>query len=292
VPLVEVPFPDCLLCGGATIARNVRFGDFQLYVCKRCRFGFLDPDPTESIIGAYDETYYDRWGDREISEFVRSAKIKTFRRIIQRGTRGKVPGRLLDVGCALGHSLEAAAQLGWDAFGIDVNPAAAAGAHPNVQARITIGRADELDISLGGYDAIVSSDVIEHLRRPAEFLQSCRRLLRPDGVIILTTVDTSSVSCKLMGRAWPNYNKEHLSYFDPANLTDLMRRSGFADVRHWNTMKYLCVGYIASVLDTQQTIFFSHVARTARRVLPTSVQRIAVPLLIGEFSITGRVSSE
>jgi SAM-dependent methyltransferase len=47
------------------------------------------------------------------------------------------------------------------------------------------------------FDAVVSQEGIEHLENPASFLRECRRVLRPNGMLWLTTPNTMDLSSRL-----------------------------------------------------------------------------------------------
>jgi len=75
------------------------------------------------------------------------------------------PPRVLDAGCALGLLVEALAQRGIDAHGIDISEYAIAQAHPTIRDRVRVG---SLTAPLEGrYDLIVCIEVLEHMP-PAE----------------------------------------------------------------------------------------------------------------------------
>ena len=56
------------------------------------------------------------------AERIRIMKRKTFERAFKRLARYTRPGRLLDVGCPFGASLEVAREQGWDVYGLEMNP--------------------------------------------------------------------------------------------------------------------------------------------------------------------------
>jgi SAM-dependent methyltransferase len=107
------------------------------------------------------------------------------------------PTRVIDVGCGVGRTSIALARAGFDVVGVDPEARAVA---------LAEGTARELGLSesnarfleadamatpapelSGRFDLAVCSEVIEHVGDPSKVLLYCRDVLRPGGVLILTT---------------------------------------------------------------------------------------------------------
>ncbi len=78
-------------------------------------------------------------------------------------------------------------------------------------------------------DAIVCLQVIEHLWDLPGFLRDCRRALRPDGELIVTTPQRLTFSPGL-GRGEKPVNPFHVEEFDAEQLRDLLVVAGFDDI--------------------------------------------------------------
>jgi ubiquinone biosynthesis O-methyltransferase len=104
---------------------------------------------------------------------------------------------VVDVGCGGGVLAEPMARLGGHVLGIDL-------AHPNI--KIACSHAQQDPLLLGKlayevtsaealveqgkqYDVVVCSEVIEHVKAPAEFCKTLANLRGPDGCIIITTIN-------------------------------------------------------------------------------------------------------
>lgn len=75
-------------------------------------------------------------------------------------------------------------------------------------------------------EAALSSEVIEHLDRPHDYLENIRSCLRHQGALILST-QSGPV------RATERY-VGHVRHFAAHELASLLRRAGFTRVRAWN----------------------------------------------------------
>jgi len=107
--------------------------------------------------------------------------------------------RLLDVGCGGGLLSEPMARLGAEVVGIDAAerniPVARLHAERqglSIDYRHTTAEA----VAAGGetFDVVLAMEVIEHVADPALFLVSCRELLRPGGLLIVSTLNRNPKS--------------------------------------------------------------------------------------------------
>jgi len=79
------------------------------------------------------------------------------------------------------------------------------------------------------FDIIFVGDLIEHLSNPGLFLESCRRNLKDDGIIIITTPNCYNLF-NLAGkitRPEPIVNSDHVCYFNFRTLGRLLDKNNF-----------------------------------------------------------------
>jgi SAM-dependent methyltransferase len=100
--------------------------------------------------------------------------------------RARIPdGRVLDLGSGAGHGAASLAGAGASVFAVDRVPPDPEPAASDVQfLRADI---DALPLADRAFDLILSFQVIEHLIDPGPYVDALARLLRLDGVAILTT---------------------------------------------------------------------------------------------------------
>jgi SAM-dependent methyltransferase len=78
------------------------------------------------------------------------------------------------------------------------------------------------------FDFVVAFDVPEHLPRISEDLTLIRTVLRTGRHFFVTVPNSESFVAKAMGKHWNMLLLEHLWYFSPKTLEQMMARYGFA----------------------------------------------------------------
>ena len=198
-------------------------GDFtQIVRCPRCRLVYQDPrDPLPVIEGGYrmvvDEVYLHEAASR----------VSTFEKSLERIEALRATGRLLDVGCYTGVFISVASRSGWDCIGIE--PSTWAADYARGQGlRVLNHTLREANLESGLFDVITMWDVIEHLPDPVEEIRECYRLLKPGGLLCLSTMNVESAFARLLGKRWPWYMRMHLYYFSPLTISRLLEMAGFS----------------------------------------------------------------
>lgn len=101
------------------------------------------------------------------------------------------------------------------------------------------------------YDYLFFGDVIEHLKDPETVLEKCRKLLKKDGIIFISTPNIAHISIRLELMSG-NFEYEpmgildetHLKYFTKKSLTKLVRDAGY----HINLIDFTANDYPDSVI--------------------------------------------
>ncbi len=148
--------------------------------------------------------------------------------------KGPAEIRLLDVGCSRGQFIAAAAGLGFNAEGVEPAPQIAAAARA-AGLKVHTGLLEEQQFAASSFDTVTLFEVIEHLKDPRPLLAECRRILKPGGLLVLSTGNTASWTAAAMGARWDYFHiaKDggHISFYNPASVTRLATNCGFEAVR-------------------------------------------------------------
>lgn len=190
-------------------------------------------------------------------------------------------GPLFEVGTAYGFFLQLAGRY-WRVSGVDISAPATSFAREALGLDVTCGDFLRLPLAPRAYDVVVMWDTIEHLRRPKAYVEKASEILKPGGILALTTGDVGSLVARVRGRSWRLYHPPfHLHYFSRDTITRLLQRCGL------EVVEIRAVGFFRSV-DTMLFRLSHDRASTIHRVLYRIVKgtRIArVPVYLNLYDI-------
>jgi 2-polyprenyl-3-methyl-5-hydroxy-6-metoxy-1,4-benzoquinol methylase len=133
--------------------------------------------------------------------------------------------RVLDYGCGYGAIVRALQGPSIECVGYEPSPSASEAAHAKTSL-------DEIE---GSFDGVILSDVLEHVPEPLATLAECRARLRSGGWICVSVPDFSprrlrdTLADAAAGRPFTRELNpwEHLNYFSPSTLAQMLARAGF-----------------------------------------------------------------
>jgi len=210
----------------------------ELMRCARCGFG--QPAALPTLPRYFDRMYDQRWDETWVAqEFDADYKDFIFRSILRElGRRAGSGGRrLLDVGAHAGRFLHLARRAGWDAEGIELNPRTAAYAASRTGLRVHQMNAQALADRGRRYDAVVLTDVLEHIPEPVDLLTTLASLTSLGGVIaVKVPCGPSQVVKERVLAAISSHrvtladNLVHVNHFSPRSLKLALERAGCSAV--------------------------------------------------------------
>jgi 2-polyprenyl-3-methyl-5-hydroxy-6-metoxy-1,4-benzoquinol methylase len=100
------------------------------------------------------------------------------------------PGRVLDVGCGRGQLGEAIRKFGWEVCGIEQSTEACDAARSRLDRLIQadLNQFEHVRDELGHdqFDALIFSDVLEHVYDPEEVLATYLEFVKPGGLVLIS----------------------------------------------------------------------------------------------------------
>jgi SAM-dependent methyltransferase len=230
----------CPVCAGVAV-RAVRIPSRRALVrCADCRLLF-DRAPAAVEMERASLTD-DEW---RLEERVAARRAPHFARVLR---VVRPPGRLLDVGTGVGRMLTLAREAGWQATGVDIDPAVVAYARAR-GLDVRCGALPTLGLPAASFDLVTLWNVLDFVADPLALLAECRRVLAPGGRLFVRTPNTP-VQRAAVGLAWtlsalgvgrpaagcPRwFGVIHTSNFHARTLRVALVRAGFLDIRVENS---------------------------------------------------------
>jgi SAM-dependent methyltransferase len=160
---------------------------------------------------------------------------------------------VLEAGSGEGYGADLLAGVARRVVGLDYDDSAVAhvrARYPRVE--MVQGNLADLPLRDGEVDVVVNFQVIEHLWDQGQFVAECARVLRPSGVLLMSTPNRITFS---PGRDTP-INPFHTRELNAAELTELLVDNGFdvaamLGVFHGPRLRDLDARHGGSIIDAQ-----------------------------------------
>jgi SAM-dependent methyltransferase len=145
-------------------------------------------------------------------------------------------GPVLDIGTATGDLLVALRDLGFTSVhGVEPSPDAARRARATHGLDVIVGDARTAKAWDAGFAVVSLAAVLEHLVDPGPALSEIAELLSPEGLLYLLVPDAERFS-EHIDAPYQEFSVEHINYFTPASLTNLLASISFEVVVHQATL--------------------------------------------------------
>ena len=150
--------------------------------------------------------------------------------------------RILDIGCGGGLLSEPMARLGATVVGADAAPRNIPVAQVHAEAQgLTIDyrhtTAEDLAAAGEQFDVVLNMEVVEHVSDPQAYLTACRNLLKPQGLMICSTLNRTAKSfmMAIVGAEWvmrwlPRGTHDWQKFITPDELYALIEKAGLIPV--------------------------------------------------------------
>jgi SAM-dependent methyltransferase len=209
----------CMVCHSVLTTRT----DHAYKVCPSCGIYYVRKMPKKrKIIQSLNE-----WAKGIIEN--KPPPTKPTKCIYQRVntlTRYHRVGRkLLDVGCGKIDFLLYAKKSGFEVSGMDIaDPVIKQLMDNHICAYRTFP-----EIQDSAFDMVTGFDVIEHTTNPKQFLTEIRRITKKDGLLLLSTPNSSSLSARLLGEHWWVFGPEgHYVLFSLIGIRKALEQCGYS----------------------------------------------------------------
>ena len=219
---------NCIICGQNRTKIFAVNNGFNLVKCLDDDLIYVNPQPDKDdhdrfyssadyfLRGEHELGYVDYMADKDAVSRNSQVVIDAIKKFCEKG-------KLLDIGCAYGFSLDTARQAGFDVWGNDLNGEAVKYAREALNiANVKQGYLKDMNYENNFFDVAMMLGTIEHFQNPQDEVSEARRILKLGGILAVSTVDMDSI----IGR-WTIRPPEHLYYFSGRTLRKLLEKNGF-----------------------------------------------------------------
>lgn len=199
---------------------------FDLYYDQDLDLLITSPQPSPENLGRYYESNdYISHTDSQRSlfekayHFVKGIALKNKLNLINNCSSSK--GNLLDIGAGTGDFLFTAKQNGWETIGVE----------PSEKAKgIAIGKGIKFsdstqDLESHSFDVITMWHVLEHVPNLEIQIKELKRLVKPNGTIIIAVPNFKSYDANYYGKFWAAFDVPiHLWHFSKTAIQLLFQK--------------------------------------------------------------------
>ena len=210
----------CYLCGSYN--KKTLYKDKKICKCEDCKFVFYEIIPSISVL---NKVYSNYTREEYITDISRQ-KIKVeLSKILETHNISDI----LDIACGECYMLDALKEI-----------------NPKLNLFATEHETTKQNVINKGYkflegdffpktdikfDLIILTEAIEHINDVNAFLEHVYKILKPGGLIYMTTPNFSCLERLIMGSKWTMLDPpEHLSYFSPKTLNKALVNKNFTKV--------------------------------------------------------------
>lgn len=213
-------------------------------------------------------------------------RVRSFYQALKRNANDIPPpgARVLDIGTAGGAFLDAAKQYGYNAYGMEpsidlVNRGKARGL------QIEQGTIDSHSFEQGSFDMVCLWDVIEHLPDPKAALLEIKKLLKPNGILLINYPDIGTTQAKLAGKRFWWILSVHLHHFTRKSIKNICERTGFEVLRYKRYWQILEFGY----LENMAVHYKIPLTALITKLTPKFIQNIPIPYYASQTTAIVRI---
>lgn len=217
----------CPVCGAAAAP-----GETGLLECPRCGLAY-------SGVRSFSAPVYKPGLEHGIYSAAKATLFQTALDVLGAALPGR--GLLLDIGCADGEMMKAAAARGWEAEGVEIDPRLAAAASA-AGLKIHALPVESAGLAACHYDAVTAFEVFSQMDAPVAAAAEVFKLLKPGGMLYIREFNAAFHlplhELELRGVFKPlglRPSIVHNLNFTALSLRRLLERAGFRDIEISNS---------------------------------------------------------
>ena len=193
--------------------------------CKNCHLVYVNPIEKRSNI---NEVYSQM--KSVDAAIIRESRLRATESQMKLIKKYKDGARLLDVGCGEGFFLFNASKAGYTTKGVEPSQGAAAYARKEFGLDVEAKHFEELRFPENHFDVVTLWQVLEHMLYPLMILKEVHRILKPGGMLVITTPDIEGIPARILKKRWWCITRLHINQFTTKTLTNSIKNAGFKNI--------------------------------------------------------------
>jgi len=214
------------LQGGIDTVYMLPGGKYGRHVkCRKCQLVYVNPIEKASRIN-------DNYSEMENidASIIRRSRLLATKSQVKLIKRYKSNTTLLDIGCGEGFFLFNASKAGYVTKGVELSRDAARYARKEFGMDVEAKPLEELQLVENHFDVVTLWVVLEHVPYPLPLLKEVHRMLKPGGLLAVSTPNVGSMLAKILGKRWWEIRRVHINQFTTKTLMDILSNAEFKNV--------------------------------------------------------------
>lgn len=230
-----VHYSSCPVCGASQLKTVFSITDhsvsgekFLVVECDQCTVRLTQDAPSAHTIAPYyqSENYISHTNSNKglINQLYRQVRKITLlekKNLIQK-ISGLSTGKLLDMGSGTGAFAGFMKKAGWQVTGLEPDEGARKVAYSEFGVVLT-DTSSFYELSPAQFDVITLWHVLEHVHDLQSYVQQLKKLLKPQGKLLIAVPNYTSEDARYFGVHWAAYDvPRHLYHFSPSAMRTLL----------------------------------------------------------------------
>lgn len=222
--------------------------------CNNCDLMYSNPRLTKEKLSEFYKNEYFKTGGNYTEDQLRMKQHEIDIRDFNKVCPG--PGRILDVGCAIGLFLRGLPDI-WEKYGIDMSREAVELGRGKYNLNLVPGELSSTDyFEPDFFDVVYMRATLEHVQSPRAYIKKISEILKPDGFFIISNLpNLNSLAARIYKSDFRLLlPRQHLYHFTPKTLQNYLSQFNFKISRIY--YPYLETPY-ANLLKDVFALFFN-----------------------------------
>jgi ubiquinone/menaquinone biosynthesis C-methylase UbiE len=216
----------CPACLSTNNTFNGRKNDYDIWQCLTCKTLYVCSETLSKKITDEIQNIYAHYYDSACFT-ISSSVANSLQKLVNTFVHTYQTGKILDIGYGEGALLSIAERNGWKCYGVELSPQSLR--YGSDQGwTVTSNTLTDSRFDAETFDIVTMIEFIEHVPEPDSFLKETKRLLRPGGILYLTTPNAKSINKRWLGLNWSVVSPpEHITIWSVEGLVFALERNGF-----------------------------------------------------------------